>query len=83
MYGRDTTDGLRILDLAQPVDLRALHKIAPDRYPFLLQSTAPESSIGRYDILFAFPGESLALDSDGVLHFWVPSTTGGAENELR
>jgi len=34
------------------------------RYPHLLQSTAN----GRYDILFAFPGDSLRLDNDGGLH---------------
>jgi anthranilate synthase component 1 len=35
----------------------------PARYPHLLKSTAP----GRYDILFAFPGASLVLGSDGKL----------------
>ena len=41
-----------------------LHKADPARYPHLLQSTAN----GRYDILFAFPGDSLRLASDGRLH---------------
>lgn len=38
------------------VDLLAVHRARPDRYPFLLQSAAPHPSAGRYDILFAFPG---------------------------
>ena len=42
-------------------DLIELHQSDPERYPHLLQSTAH----GRYDILFAFPGDSLELDADG------------------
>jgi len=51
----------------QPVrsdcDLVELHRLDPLRYPGLLQSTAH----GRYDILFAFPGDSLVLDASGSL----------------
>jgi len=43
-----------------PVDL---HRLNPARYPHLLKSTAR----GRYDILFAFPGDSLVLGTDGSL----------------
>ncbi|HDN69537.1 MAG TPA: aminodeoxychorismate synthase component I [Gammaproteobacteria bacterium] len=43
------------------IDLTALHRSDPERYPHLLQSTAH----GRYDILFAFPGDSLELDAEG------------------
>jgi anthranilate synthase component 1 len=43
-------------------DLADLHAGAPSRYPHLLQSTAH----GRYDILFACPGESLVLDAHGL-----------------
>jgi anthranilate synthase component 1 len=50
-------------------DLLELHRANPARYPHLLQSTAN----GRYDILFAFPGDSLRLDTDGRLH--VPGET--------
>jgi anthranilate synthase component 1 len=46
------------------LDLLQLHKANPARYPHLLQSTAN----GRYDILFAFPGDSLRLDNEGRLH---------------
>jgi anthranilate synthase component 1 len=49
------------------VDLHALHRYAPERYPFLLQSTATTPSLGRYDILFAFPGEALLLEESGQL----------------
>ena len=42
-----------------PSDLRQLHREHPSRYPFLLQSTARGGALGRYDILFAFPGDAL------------------------
>jgi anthranilate synthase component 1 len=54
----------RIREIAGPNDLRALHRQNPARYPFLLQSTTRGGDLGRYDILFAFPGESLVA-SDG------------------
>jgi anthranilate synthase component 1 len=44
-------------------DLIELHQADPERYPHLLQSTAQ----GRYDILFAFPGDSLVLNVDGTI----------------
>ena len=50
-----------------PDELRKLNQSYPDRYPFLLQSTAQGGSLGRYDILFAYPGESLVLDKIGQL----------------
>jgi len=43
-----------------------LHREHPSRYPFLLQSTAPGGSLGRYDILFAFPGETLVAGDEPV-----------------
>ena len=46
------------------LNLLELHRVNPLRYPHLLQSTAN----GRYDILFAFPGDSLRLTNDGGLH---------------
>jgi anthranilate synthase component 1 len=63
-----------IRHLDQLHDLLALHRVNPQRYPFLLQSTAKntaknntnsnpiKSSSARYDILFAFPGESVRLE---------------------
>jgi anthranilate synthase component 1 len=50
-----------------PGDLLALHVANPDRYPFLLESVASGTSQGRYDILFAFPGETLTLDAGWIL----------------
>jgi len=42
-------------------DLGAVRKANPDRYPFILQSTAKGSQLGQFDILFGFPGETLCL----------------------
>jgi anthranilate synthase component 1 len=50
-----------------PDELRRLNQIHPSRYPFLLQSTARGGELGRFDILFAFPGDSLVLSSNGDL----------------
>ncbi len=41
-------------------DLLDLHSFCPQRYPFLLESGAAGPQ-GRYDILFAYPGEVLEL----------------------
>lgn len=46
-------------------DLLHLHQLNPDRYPFLLESVANGTSHSRYDILFAFPGDSITLDAHG------------------
>ena len=53
--------------LPRQVDLRALHRQQPDRYPFLLESTAIGPELGRFDILFAFPGEELVLEQFAAL----------------
>jgi len=53
--------------VSQPVDLLALHRLNPERYPFLLQSAVvaePRPATARYDMLFAFPGDSYALWAD-------------------
>ena len=52
-----------IQPLQQGCDLVELHRLDPGSYPRLLQSTAH----GRYDVLFAFPGESLVLNATGIL----------------
>ena len=44
------------------VDLFDLHRRDPARYPFLLQSVAGHPVSGRYDLLFAFPGECIVGD---------------------
>jgi len=41
-------------------DLLDLHALDPERYPFLLESSA-HGPQGRFDILFAFPGETIVL----------------------
>jgi anthranilate synthase component 1 len=50
-------------EVAQHLDLLDLHRLNPARYPHLLQSAAH----GRFDILFAFPEDSLILDARGTL----------------
>ena len=48
-------------------DLARLCRLFPSRYPHLLESIAHGTPQARYDILFAFPGDSLALASNGTL----------------
>lgn len=50
--------------IERPFDLLALHRLNPSRYPYLLESVAEGNSLGRYDLLFAFPQESLRLNAD-------------------
>lgn len=52
---------IRVLDAT--IDLLALHRCNPQRYPFLLQSVAHGAADARFDILFAFPGETLRADA--------------------
>ena len=52
--------------LAADIDLLALHRLAPQRYPLLLESSAAETVQGRWDLLLATEGESIALGRDGV-----------------
>jgi len=47
------------------VDLLAVHDILPQRYPHFLESAATGTPQARYNILFAFPGETLRLEADG------------------
>jgi anthranilate synthase component 1 len=48
-------------------DLLRLHRHNPERYPHLLESVAHGPPQARYDILFAFPGDSLRLTGVGRL----------------
>jgi len=52
-----------IRQIERTVDLLALHRVNPQRYPCLLQSMAhsdaQETRQARFDILFAFPGEHI------------------------
>ncbi|MBA3563285.1 MAG: aminodeoxychorismate synthase component I [Gammaproteobacteria bacterium] len=67
----------RIQPLDFAPDLLALHAKHPERYPYLLESAAPPH--GRFDILFAFPGESLILHADGRL---VAPVAGLSDNDF-
>ncbi|TXI48518.1 MAG: aminodeoxychorismate synthase component I [Lysobacter sp.] len=53
-------------------DLLRLHRLAPARYPLLLQSTSSSltagHTLGRWDMLLAANGEALRLDGEGGLH---------------
>ena len=59
-----------ILSLPYAFDPLGLHRLAPQRYPFLLQSVARHPSHGCYDILFAFPETTITArqPGDGFLH---------------
>jgi anthranilate synthase component 1 len=53
------------IELPANFDLLQLHAADPARYPFLLESVATDRYRGEenaFDILFAFPGETLCLD---------------------
>ena len=52
--------------LPSTIDLLSLHRLAPQRYPMLLESSAHGTAQGRWDLLLAANGESLQLDADGV-----------------
>ena len=81
-----------------PDELRRLNQTHPSRYPFLLQSTARGGELGRFDILFAFPGDSLVLNGNGALsgrgatkqtgflqaldNWWGEEQTAGADSHL-
>ncbi|MEJ7746478.1 MAG: aminodeoxychorismate synthase component I [Luteimonas sp.] len=51
--------------LPADIDLLALHRLAPGRYPLLLESAAHGTAHGRWDLLLATSGESLSLDTGG------------------
>lgn len=55
----------QISELNNVPDLLALHAANPERYPHLLSSAAIGSN-AQFDILFAFPGESICLDRSGL-----------------
>ncbi len=60
-------------------DLLALHTARPARYPHLLESVS-QGPHGRYDVLFAFPQETLRLDAEGGL--WRDAAALGAGDFL-
>ncbi len=67
MSGHIETECLRPVPYRPDLAFR-LHQWAPERYPYLLESAASGTAQGRFDVLFAFPEDSLVLDHDGRLH---------------
>jgi len=61
---------LSVEHLEKKPDFVALHRLSPERYPFVLESAAHGTPIGRYDILFAFPQDEINLfaDESGLNH---------------
>ncbi len=51
------------------VNVFELHQTNPDKYPFLLESTAKNHKIGRYDILFLRPQKSIVLEKSEDFNF--------------
>ena len=43
-------------------DILSIHRLNPQRYPYLLQSSAKGNTLCRYDILFSFPQKKIILD---------------------
>ncbi len=52
----------QVLTFPAEFDLLDLHYHNPVRYPHLLQTSLPARHSVNFDILFAFPGESISLD---------------------
>lgn len=48
------------------LDLLALHRLAPTRYPLLLESVAGGNALSRWDLLFIANGDGLVLDAQGL-----------------
>ena len=55
------------LKLEDSFDLLNLHRCNPQRYPYLLESVVHGQPQARYDILFAFPGQTIESNTDGFL----------------
>lgn len=55
------------VQIPDPGDLLALHRLDPARYPFLLESAAAGTAQGRADLLLGWPEEALVLDARGRL----------------
>lgn len=56
-----------LADAGPGVDLLALHRLDPQRYPCLLESAAPHPATARYDLLFAFPEQVLEARGSRVV----------------
>ncbi|MEA5667385.1 aminodeoxychorismate synthase component I [Stenotrophomonas sp. MH1] len=58
---------MHILPLHADTDLLGLHRLAPHRYPVLLESTAAGKQ-GQWDMLLIADGGQLRLEADGQVH---------------
>lgn len=61
--------GYQCYRLDEKLDPLALHRLNPERYPYLLQSVAHGPATARYDILFAFPQDTLCWQQNGILRY--------------
>ena len=52
-------------ELPSEIDLLALHRAEPARYPLLLESVAGGNALSRWDLLLIGNGEGLRLDANG------------------
>lgn len=60
----------QLTELGDAIDLLRLHALSPERYPHLLCSASDGLQDGgnsRYDILFAFPEETLCLTAEELM----------------
>ena len=54
-------------ELPEAIDFTVLNQHFPERYPAALISTASNHQQGRYDILFAFPEQTIRLNNENSL----------------
>ena len=60
------------------LDLLALHRLAPARYPMLLESVAGGNALSRWDLLLIADGDGIVLGADGVARGLDGAPTEGA-----
>ena len=53
-------------ELSPDLDLLALHRLDPARYPLLLESVAGGNALSRWDLLLVGDGGGLRLDADSI-----------------
>ncbi len=63
--------------LPNEVDLLSLQRVAPARYPLLMESVASGTAHGRWDLLLMGNGEGLRLDADGLTRTLAGERLGG------
>ena len=56
------------IDLPGDIDLLAVHRALPKRWPFLLSSTAAGGALGRFNFLLFQDGESFGIPAPGPGH---------------